>query len=127
MAHMLRHFCSLSSIGTDTRCCSNGAGFLFKNTFSRWIPRIAKTVPLFKEGQRGGALLATTEHLCFQRSAVRPATKLQREIEIRQSRYAIHSNWVQGLSNPGKEVFLFFASGNADTHSRRMFSSAGMV
>ena len=37
MAHTLRHFCSYSSIGTDTRCCSNGAGFLFDITFCRWI------------------------------------------------------------------------------------------
>ena len=37
MAHTLRHFCSNSSIGTDTRCCSNGAGFLFNITFCRWI------------------------------------------------------------------------------------------
>ena len=28
MAYTLKHFCSYSSIGTDTRCCSNGAGFL---------------------------------------------------------------------------------------------------
>ena len=33
MAHTLRHFCSYSSIGTDTRCCPNGAGFLFDITF----------------------------------------------------------------------------------------------
>ena len=37
MAHTLRHFCSYSSIGTDTRCCSNGAGFLFDITFCWWI------------------------------------------------------------------------------------------
>ena len=37
MAHTLRHFCSYSSIGTDTRCCSNGAGFIFDITFCRWI------------------------------------------------------------------------------------------
>ena len=46
-----KQICSYSSIGTDTRCCSNGAGFLFDITFCRWIPRIAKTVPLFKEGR----------------------------------------------------------------------------
>jgi hypothetical protein len=39
MAHTLRHFCSYSSIGTDTRCCSNGAGFLFNITFCRWLSR----------------------------------------------------------------------------------------
>ena len=33
MAHTLRHFCSCSSIGTDTRCCSNGAGFVFRLPF----------------------------------------------------------------------------------------------
>ena len=47
MAHTLRHICSYSSIGTDTRCCSNGAGFLFDITFCRWIARIAKTVLRF--------------------------------------------------------------------------------
>ena len=35
MAHTLRHFCSYSSIGTDTRCRSNGAGFLFDITIVR--------------------------------------------------------------------------------------------
>ena len=35
MAHTLKHFCSYSSIGTDTRCCSNGAGFLFDITIVR--------------------------------------------------------------------------------------------
>ena len=40
MAHTLRHFCSYSSIGTDTRCCSNGAGFLFNITFCRWIAAV---------------------------------------------------------------------------------------
>ena len=40
MAHTLRHFCSCSSIGTDTRCCSNGAGFLFDITYCRWIAAV---------------------------------------------------------------------------------------
>ena len=40
MAHTLRHFCSYSSIGTDTHCCSNGAGFLFDITFCRWIAAV---------------------------------------------------------------------------------------
>ena len=40
MAHTLRHFCSYSSIGTDTRCCSNGAGFVFNITFCRWIAAV---------------------------------------------------------------------------------------
>ena len=39
MAHTLRHFCSYSSIGTDTRCCSNGAGFLFDITIVRGFPQ----------------------------------------------------------------------------------------
>ena len=34
MAHTLRHFCSCSSIGTDTRCCSNGAGLFLKLPFT---------------------------------------------------------------------------------------------
>ena len=29
MAHTLRHFCSFSSIGTDTRCCSTPCRFCF--------------------------------------------------------------------------------------------------
>ena len=36
MAYSLKNFCSYSSIGTDTRCCSNGAGFLFDITFCWW-------------------------------------------------------------------------------------------
>ena len=40
MAHTLKHFFSCSSIGTDTRCCSNGAGFIFKITFCRWIAAV---------------------------------------------------------------------------------------
>ena len=44
MAHTLRHFCSYSSIGTDTRCCSNGAGFLFDITFIRGFPQ-AEVIP----------------------------------------------------------------------------------
>ena len=32
-----KQICSYSSIGTDTRCCSNGAGFLFDITFCWWI------------------------------------------------------------------------------------------
>ena len=40
MAHTLKHFCSYSSIGTDTRCCSNGAGFLFNITFCWWIAAV---------------------------------------------------------------------------------------
>ena len=31
MAHTLRHFCSNSSIGTDTRCCSTPCRFIFKD------------------------------------------------------------------------------------------------
>ena len=31
-----KQICSYSSIGTDTRCCSNGAGFLFDITFCWW-------------------------------------------------------------------------------------------
>ena len=31
MAHTLRHFCSFSSIGTDTRCCSTPCRFCFEN------------------------------------------------------------------------------------------------
>ena len=31
MAHTLRHFCSFSSIGTDTRCCSTPCRFYFEN------------------------------------------------------------------------------------------------
>ena len=60
MAHTLRHFCSCSSIGTDTRCCSNGAGFLFDITFCRWIaavgagsanpkPRSVSSRPLWRD------------------------------------------------------------------------------
>ena len=31
MAHTLKHFCSFSSIGTDTRCCSTPCRFYFQN------------------------------------------------------------------------------------------------
>ena len=31
MAHTLRHFCSFSSIGTDTRCCSTPCRFCFES------------------------------------------------------------------------------------------------
>ena len=47
MAHTLRHFCSYSSIGTDTRCCSNGAGFLFDITFCSRLHGRADPAPTF--------------------------------------------------------------------------------
>ena len=38
MAHTLKHFCSFSSIGTDTSCCSTPCRFYFQNyTCSRNI------------------------------------------------------------------------------------------
>ena len=38
MAHTLRHFCSNSSIGTDTRCCSTPCRFCFENyTCTRFV------------------------------------------------------------------------------------------
>ena len=40
MAHTLRHFCSYSSIGTDTRCCSNGAGLFKHYLYSRFSTSI---------------------------------------------------------------------------------------
>jgi hypothetical protein len=64
MAHTLRHFCSYSSIGTDTRCCSNGAGFLFDITIVRDL--LGKTkqqaVPLGKGDIAGEQCLRRREN-----------------------------------------------------------------
>ena len=49
-----KQICSYSSIGTDTRCCSNGAGFLFDITFCRWLQ--GRTHRLSSPTFQGGVL-----------------------------------------------------------------------
>ena len=58
MAHTLRHFCSNSSIGTDTRCCSTPCRFCLKITLIRANFKSVKHQHLFYTRKGQGFLLA---------------------------------------------------------------------
>ena len=77
MAHTLRHFCSFSSIGTDTRCCSTPCRFVLgitlvcENCRNRPMYLRCYCPPVLGGHCDTVAMLATTGTLVPQRSAVR--------------------------------------------------------